>query len=170
MTNDKLQMTNSRGMSLVEILIVVGIFAVLGILTTRAVMLTIGGGKKSETLIKVRENLNFSLAVIERQLRNAGSVTDCTNSNTLRIDYLDQNGVAASFSCVNVGAGGSPGYVASGSAKLTADAIDVTECSFTCQNSVPRAVKVVLTAKENGTAAVANSEVSATTEVFLRNY
>lgn len=162
-------MTKQKGMSIIEILIVVGIFSVLGILTTRAIILTVGGGKKSENLIKVRENVNYSLAVIERQLRNADSITDCTNSNTQKISYLDQNGVASSFSCANIGSS-TIGYVASGSAKLTSDTVDVTNCSFTCVNGVQRSVKVSLEAKESTAIGTANSIVSASTEVFLRNY
>lgn len=161
-----------KGMSLIEVLIVVGVFAVLGVLTTRSVILTISGGKKSENLIKIRENINYSLGVIERQLRNADSVTDCTNANTLRINYLDQNGTAASFSCANIGSG-TVGYVASSSAKLTADSIDITACSFTCQspsNGGPRSVKVTIEAKDAAAVASANSIVEASTEVFLRSY
>ncbi len=162
----------NKGMSLIEILIVVGIFAVLGILTTRAVILTIGGGKKSENLIKIRENINYSLAVIERQLRNADSIIDCPNPSPLKIDYVDQFGVASSFSCNNVGSG-TVGYVASGSAKLTADTVDITSCSFSCQTLTagnPSSVKVSLEGTESTAFGVANSVVSASTEVFLRNY
>jgi prepilin-type N-terminal cleavage/methylation domain-containing protein len=163
------KMKTHSGMSLIEILIVVGIFAVLGILTTRAVILTVGGGKKSENLIKVRENVNYSLGVIERQLRNADSITDCDNSNTRRIDYLDQRGFATYFACTGIGAS-TVGYVASGSARLTADAVDITNCSFTCQDGTPRSIKIVLEAQESQAIGAANSVVSASTEVFLRNY
>ena len=159
------------GMSLIEILVVIGIFAILGVLTTRSVILTIGGGKKSENLILVRENLNYSLGVIERQLRNADSITDtCPNGNTLKLNYLDQNGVASSFSCANLGAG--IGYVASGSAKLTSDTIDVTACSIQCQKNTsgPSSVKVVLTGQDVGAVGISNSSVTVSTEVSLRNY
>lgn len=162
-------MKKESGMSLIEILIVVGIFAVLGILTTRAVILTIGGGKKSENLIKIRENINYSLGVIERQLRNADSITDCSNANTRRVDYLDQNGRSSSFSCAGIG-NSTIGYVASGSARLTSDTIDITNCSFTCQSGLQRSIKITLEAKESTAIGTANSVVSASTEVFLRNY
>lgn len=164
---------NQDGMSLMEMLIVIGIFSVLGVLTTRAVILTVTGGKKSENLIKVRENINYSLGVIERQLRNANSITDCTNANTLRINYLDKTGRASSFSCVNLG-NSTIGYVASGSARLTSDSIDITACSFTCVNpsagSAPRSIKIEMQAKDATATNAANSIVDASTEVLLRNY
>ncbi len=162
----------NKGMSLIEILVVIGVFAVLGVLTTRAVILSISGGKKSENLIKVKENLNYSLNIIDRQLRNANSVTPCPNSSSLRIDYYDKNGVAAYFSCNDLGAS-TVGYVASGSARLTVDSVDVTSCTFTCVNVTsgnPSSVKVSLEAKENNAVGTAQSFVNASTEVFLRNY
>ena len=58
-----------KGMSLLEILIVVAVFSILGVIVTRSVLLTLRGSKKSESQVKVRENVSFSLGVIERQLR-----------------------------------------------------------------------------------------------------
>lgn len=159
-------------MSLIEILVVIGIFAILGVLTTQAVVLSLSGGKKTETLIKIRENINFSFSVIERQLRNADSITDCTNTNTLAINYLDQNGVASSFSCANLGAG-TVGYIASGAAQLTSNTVDVTSCTFTCQNGVsgsPSSVKITVQAQDSTATGASNSVVTASTSVSLRNY
>lgn len=164
-------MTN-KGMSLIEILVVIGIFAILGVLTTRAVVVSLSSGKKTETLIKVRENVDYSFSVIERQLRNADSITDCTNSNTLAINYLNQEGIASSFSCANLGAG-SVGYVASGSAQLTSNTVDVVSCSFTCQvssNGSPRSVKITIQAQDSTATGASNSVVTASTSVSLRNY
>lgn len=172
MLNAKLKNKNSLGMSLMEILVVIGIFAVLGTLTTRAILLTLGGGKKTETVIKVRENLSYALGVISRQLRNADLVTNCTNANTLQINYLDDNGVASTFSCANIGPG-TVGYVASGSAKLTNDSIDITSCAFTCTNNgpdKPSSVRVDLEAQDATTTGISNISVSSSTEVLLRNY
>jgi type II secretory pathway component PulJ len=161
------------GLSLLEILVVVSIFAVLGILITRSVLSTLGGGKKSESLIRVRENLNYSMGVIERQLRNANAITDCSNTNTAAINYLDQEGATTSFSCVNVGAAGKVGYVASESAKLTNDTVNVTGCSFTCKlgtAGTPSSVKINLQGSDASATGVENAVVTTSTEVFLRNY
>jgi len=158
-------MKNQKGISLLEILVVVSIFAVLGILVTRSVLLTLGGGKKSETVIKIRENLNYSVGVMERQLRNANSISDCTNANTSVISYLDQNDVASTFSCLS-------GYVASGSAKLTNDNVKVTSCSFTCVlgSTGPSSVKIDLEATDAQATGLDNTIISTSTQVFLRNY
>lgn len=164
------------GISLLEILVVISIFAVLGILISRAVLLTLSGGKKSESLVKVRENLNYSVAVIGRQLRNANSIAkeDCTNSDTKKIFYTDQDGNRGEFSCWNVGTAGQIGYIASGSAspsKLTSDTVNVTFCSFTCSNTTsPTSVTIDLSATDAAASGTENSVVSTSTQVFLRNY
>lgn len=166
-----MKVKNCSGISLLEILVVVSIFAFLGILITRSVLLTLGGGKKSESLIKVRENLNYATGVIERNLRNADSITNCGSSTSV-ISYSDQDGNPAAFSCVNIGAAGAVGYVASGSAKLTNDTVNVTACSFTCGlgAGTPSNITINFTAKDASASGAENSIVTTTTQIFLRNY
>ena len=60
-----------QGFSLLEILVVIAVFSILAILTTQAVLLTLKGSKKSESLTKVRGSIDYSLAIIERSIRNA---------------------------------------------------------------------------------------------------
>lgn len=160
-----------KGMSLLEILVVTAIFAVLGIITTRAVILTIGGSKKSESLIKVRENLGNSMGIIERQLRNADSISECPNSSSTTISYIDQDGNAASFSCSGLGT--DDAYVASGSARLTNNLVKITSCNFTCvpgSSINPASVSVSLSAQDVAATGIVTSKVSLSTQIFLRNY
>lgn len=158
-------------MSLIEILVVIGIFGILGVLTTRSVVLTLSGSKKTENLIKIRENINYTFGVIERQLRNADAITDCTNANTLAINYLDQNGLPASFSCGNIGSG--IGYISSGANQLTSNTVDINSCSFTCKvgtNGNPSSVKISVQAQDATATGISNSVVTSSTSVSLRNY
>jgi len=160
-----------KGMSLIEILVVVSIFAILAIITTRSVLLTLQGSKKSESLVKVRENLGYSMGVVERQIRNANAIAECPNSDANVVNYTDQNGNPASFSCVNVGS--TNAYVASGSARLTSTEITVTSCSFVCTpgtSANPPLVSVTLEAKDAAAVGIQNSSVSTTTQIYLRNY
>lgn len=161
----------SPGMSLIEILVVVTIFAIMGIVITRAVILTIGGGKKSESLVRVRENLNYAIGIIERQIRNANGISVCPNPDNYIIDYTDQFGNPASFSCVNVGSANA--FVASGSARLTSDGVVITACSFVCGMSSgdnPPSVTISLTAKDANSTGIQNSSAEASSQIFLRNY
>ena len=163
---------NSLGISLIEILIVIGIFAVLGILSTRAVLLSLQGSKKGDSQIKVRENLDYAISIIERNLRNAGRVSSsCLGVASSTISYSDSNDISTSFSCLNIG---SAGYVASGSARLTSDEIKIIACSFTCtagSGSTPPKVAIDFQAVDAGTSgSKEGATVSISTEINLRTY
>lgn len=177
--NLKFKIINYQGFSLLEILVVVTIFAILGILVTQSVILTLQGSKKSESLVHARENLDYSLSIIERQIRGASSITSqcstppATPSPATEIDYLDQDGVQSSFTCVDTGSNDS--YIASGSAstRLTSDAVKITECSFTCtasSGSNPPVVAINLTVQDASASVTQKSSVSASTQIYLRTY
>lgn len=158
------------GISLIEILVVVTVFAVLGVMVSSSLVLTIQGTKKSESLIRVRENLNYSLAVVERNIRNANEILECSKSDTSKITYLDKNGVSASFSCVGVGQPDS--YIASGSARLTSNTIKITSCTFTCTQadlSNPPSVTVNVAVQDASATGVQSSSVTAESKIYLRN-
>lgn len=160
-----------QGMSLLEILVVVAIFAILGIITTQAVILTIGGSKKSESLVKVRENISYSMGVVERQIRNADSVTECPNPDSAILNYADADGSATSFTCTNIGS--ADGYLASGSARLTSAEVNITSCLFSCTpgtSTNPSSVSVTLEAQDKNSTGVQSSKVSNSTQIYLRNY
>lgn len=170
--NYVLRIKNYAGMSLLEILVVVSIFAVLGILITRSVILSVAGSRRSESQIKVRESLNYSLSVIERQLRNANSIpnSSCPNLDTTYLAYNDQNGSPGSFSCA---ASGGIGYIASGSANLTGSGINVIGCSMACVPGIgenPPVVTISLKAQDVSAVGVQNASVTLNTKINLRNY
>lgn len=162
------------GFSLVEILVVIVIFAVLGLLVTRSITLTLQGSQKSTSLVSARENLDYSLGVIERQLRNANSITCLNSSPTTEIYYFDQNDVLAYFQCVNPGNDNSSIASGSGSVSthLTNNNIKVLSCSFSCINSTsgPSQVDIDISLQSVNSTGILGSVVSASTQVFLRNY
>lgn len=159
---------STKGFTLVEILIVITIFAVIGLLSTRSVFLTIRGSKKSDSLVRVRENVNYSLAVIERQLRNSESVT-CPNASTDTLDYVSLEGLPTTFSCIT---GGADKYIASGSGRLTSSDISVISCSFVCTTAVnsPPSIKVSIEAVDTESQSIEKGSVSIQTEIVARNY
>lgn len=173
MTNKKVSAglkKNQSGMSLLEILVVIGIFSILGIIVARSVLLTLRGSRKSESTLRVRENLDYSLGVIERQLRNADSVSPCPNPDTSQVDYIDAFGVSANFSCESIGTNG---YIASSSARLTNQEIEVTQCSFVCTNadtSNPPSVDITLVGQDANATGIESATVTTSTKIFLRTY
>jgi len=160
-----------KGQSLLEILVVISIFAILGILITQSVILSVSGSKKSESLVRVRESLNYSLSVMERQIRNADSIPDCPNLDTTYLAYTDQDGNSTYFQCLlNPNA---IGTIASGSASLTGSDVNVTGCSLACtpgQGSNPSTVTISLEAKDSQSTGAQNSAVTLTSQINLRNY
>lgn len=116
-----------KGVSLVEMMVVVLSFAILAILATRSLLLTIRGTKKGESEMKLRESIDYATAIIERQLRNATRV-DCSNIPST-IEYLDSEYSDASFSCVSFGG---ESFLASSSARLTGEDVYLSECAFSC--------------------------------------
>lgn len=151
----------NKGFSLIEILMTITTFALLGMMVTSAVALSMKGSKKGESTIKVRESLDYALAIIERQLRNAEKVEPCPNPNPQVLAYYDLKGAATSFSCVN--AGGADGYLASGSARLTTTDAAISNCSLVCQTgtySTPPQVQIDIT----------SGSVTLSTKINLRTY
>lgn len=157
-----------EGFSLIEVLIVVVIFAVIGVLMSQTIILTLQTTKKADTTTRVRQNVDFALASIDRQLHSAVSINSTCNGSALtRLDYTDVNG-APSFYLCNPGVSG---YIASGSAQLTNATIAVTSCSFICNKaSGPASVVVNLTASDANAKGTQNATVSAQTTIYLRTY
>jgi len=160
-----------QGTSLIEVLVVIVIFSVLAILATRGLFLALQGSRKSASQVAVRENIDTAISVIERQLRNAeGLVTTCPNLTPLVLDYIDQESNPTSFSCVDIG---TDGHIASASARITNNDVNVTACSFTCELGVgSNPPSVTLAVEASGSHGVGKDvgSITASTKVFLRTY
>jgi Tfp pilus assembly protein PilW len=156
-------LVNVQGISLIEILVVIMIFAILGILISRVILVTLRGSGKTDSLVRIRENLSYSLSIMEREIRNAETIS-CPSPT--RVNYSNSRGVAAYFSCQD-------NRVASGSAWLTSEEISITACSFNCTESsgqVPPSLTISLEARDALVAGVEASQVTATTKILLRTY
>jgi type II secretory pathway pseudopilin PulG len=158
-----------KGISLIETLVVVAVLAIVGVLVTSSISLSLQGTKKSTAMVHARENLDYSLRIIERQIRGASSTPTCTGSTA--VNYLDQDGKPGLFKCFS----GSDSYVASGSAnvRLTTNDVKVTACSFTCtpgSGSTPPSVTINLTVQDASATGIEGAAVSASTQINLMNY
>lgn len=154
----------NKGISLIEILISVLLFSFIGILSVQSIAVSIKGAKKSESQIRVKNNINYALSVIERLVRKAGKI-DCASSTALVLNYTDERGSNTSFSCID-------NYLASGSARLTASDIGLTACSFSCTqgSSGPAVVAVTVEGQDLTFSGQDNAIVKSTIKVVGRNY
>ncbi len=157
---------NNKGLSLIEILIAIAVFAVLGMLISSSLILTIQGSKKSESLMNVRENLNYSLSVIERNLRNASSIISCDPSSGTSISFYDQYKDSTSFSCVINPEEANDVYIASGSSRLTSNTITIVNCNITCNGSL---VTIDVTAKDKLNSGQLSAQVSEQKNIYIRS-
>ena len=165
--------TLQEGFSLIEMLVVLVVFSILAIVTSQVLIISIRSSKKSESVVVVKQNVDYAMSTMERLLRNAQVITGCTGN---QLDYLDGNNRPGRFQCVTTGA--DPYYIASGSAtpvRITSTEV-IVDCGavFDCPLPVPNVAQSViinLSASHSllGTG-VEGAQVSATSKILLRTF
>lgn len=96
-----------RGFTLIEILISVGLIAIISMVVSQVFLSTVRTSTKAELLKDVKQNGDFALDVIARMIRSAGTVSSaCTvagnKSPSLSIVNVDDSG-GTTFECVQDG-------------------------------------------------------------------
>lgn len=162
-----------KGFSLIEMLVVITVFAMIAGVSAQAIALSLSSARKTDAATDIRENVNYALSAMERNLRNAVSCTPAVNQPT--ITYVDQYRVTTTFSCPGIGSQ-TVSPVASGSANiaLTGANIIMTACSFTCSGApntgIPQRVDISLSARTVGSVTNESSQVTVSSKVVLRSY
>src|SRR5258708_12621153 len=131
---------NNKGFSLIELLVVVAVFAFISIISTQTIATSLKGTRKADATQKVRDNIDAAVGVMERQLHKGKSIIStsgypCTNTNLAGVDFIDANNNAVRFACIagTDGSGNPISYIASNSAALTSTVdLYVKGCSFKC--------------------------------------
>lgn len=158
-------MKKSAAFSLIEVLVVLVIFSIIGIIVAQSLLTTLRGAKRSDSESRVRSNIDYAVAIMERHLHNARSAT-CPNPET--VNFEDQRQVATSFFREPTGQ-----YIASNSAtqRLTSTDVTVTGVTFTCTpatGNVPASVSISINAFDNTAQGIERASVTVTTRVMLR--
>lgn len=164
-----------RGFSLIEMLVVVGIFSILAVVATQVLSSSLRGSRKSENIGRVRENVEYALNYIERNLRAAKgldfeiSVNDssiCPSSGDYMYFY-NGSGMIDNFRKDGT-------RLMHGSYAITNSDIEITNVEFKCVQGFggsPDSVSITIEAKDASTTGVAESAVYRTsTTISLRNY
>ncbi len=168
-------MNLKSGFSLIEVMIVLTIFSILAVISTQAILTTLIATGKAQSATRIRNDVDYTLSSIERNLHKASAVTICPVNDSNTLEYIDDFGNTTKFSCVNVGVENADAYVASGAAmiRLTSKNTKITECSFTCEPAsanIPVSVTVNISATDAKKKGVESSSVTTSTQILLRNY
>lgn len=149
------------GFSLFELMVVTSLFMIITVIGTQIVVNSLRGSQKSESQSNVREDVVYAIEIMERKLRSASDI-DCSLSNTTRINYTDNEGVAGVISC-------SSGRLFYNSVPLTGDNVVVT-CTnvFTCSND-PNTVTIDIRATSAGISGILGSTITLSSQVVRRS-
>ncbi|MEK7521381.1 MAG: prepilin-type N-terminal cleavage/methylation domain-containing protein [Patescibacteria group bacterium] len=164
----------NRGFTLIEILVVISIFAIILLIANQILFSAFRGSSKAEATTRVKREGERVFGLMERSIRNSRAIISCNSS---QITYQDQYGVTASFVCRNVGTP-NIGEIAAGSAALapiTVNDVDVTACSFSCETvgGINKAVLINATFVAEALSTSARVEergsISLQSRILLRN-
>ena len=167
-TGKQIEMKQKQGYSLIEMLIVVAIFALLALVVTQSMIATLGESRKSEAIVRVRENLFYTSSLFERQVRNANSITFCNNTN---LAFLDETNSAVTIRCLDLGTVN--GRLTINGDQVSSQDVVLSACQFTCilgTTGIPTNISLYLEAYGKNLESKDKSTVNVKTTVNLRQY
>ena len=130
-------MVKKRGFTLIEILVVIGILAIIMVVGSTSFFNLLRGSTKTKTATLVKENGDYALGVIARMIRNAREISDC-NPSMSSIEILNPDGRLTEFSCDKDTISSNSAAIISRQVKVKSDS-----CSFNCQEGGPLQPDVV---------------------------
>lgn len=124
-----LNIMQKKGYSLIELTVVVGLVAILGVGISSAVLMSISTTIRNRATTHVRESGDYALNQVKQLIRNSKSILACdSNGNTL--DILGLDGGTTSISLESAA---DSNRLASGSGQyLTPSDITLSSFSLTC--------------------------------------
>lgn len=168
------------GFTLIEVLVVTGLLATIGILAANIFFATLKGGTKAKVVKEVKQNGDFAISTMERMIRNAYQIpsSSCTGASESFIAIVNPDYQTTTFACVWDSVNG-VAKIASNGAALTSKKVTLgSSCpgslSFTCQKPdfVPETVQISFTLSQKGTPdrAEQKAEVSFQTTISPRSH
>lgn len=158
-----------KGFSLIELIVSLGLFAVLSLIITLMTFSSLGVAQKANVVAQARSQGSYALSLISNQLRYASDLSDWSNCNSDNMTYVDRFFQTTSFSKQIDLANGD--YLASGSARLTNSGFIISSCTeqptiFVCDLPT-RIVKIcfVITNKNDTNVGLVYKD-----QILLRNH
>lgn len=167
-----------KSFTLIEVVVGVGIFAVLATMGSLLLVGILRGGKRATNTIAVRGEGANAMEDMVRLVRYATGVTACSSS---RIEFLPIRGDKAAYECRQDAQG--INYLASGSAifnplpasgRVTSPQVTLVSCNiFACNQPPPDTTTVTIgfTLSKSGSSTLVedSSSIGFDSEVVLRN-
>ncbi len=165
------------GYTLVELLVVLGLMALISVAATNALYSLLSGTAKSQNLLEVKQNGDYAVSVMQVKIRNALDAYQtldslCGGSPTDSITIDNQDGNTTTFACssrqiTQQNEGGPISNLTSSSVQVTP-----TSCAaiFTCTSDTgPRRITINFTLAQTGGPIKEGSTQVFKTIVALRN-
>ena len=97
-------MTRSRGYTLIELIVAMGLFSLIMLLASGAYLILIGANRQAQAISTGIDNLSFALESMTRSIRtgtnyNCGGLGDCPNGAS-SFSVVDDNGASVTYSLV----------------------------------------------------------------------
>lgn len=126
------------GFTLMEVLVSMGVFAIVSTIIITVLFTTFRTSKKSEVVINLKQNGDAAMSQMVREIMYAESLDDppiCTTpvvQDTITVTSSSDGG-QTTYSCPTVA---SPVIASNGASLIDSSSIEASNCSFTCsQNS-----------------------------------
>lgn len=150
-----------NGFTLIEILVVIGIFGILAFIGSNMFFTILKSSAKTRVLAEVKQNGNYALSVMERMVRNARNA-ECVSGGVL-ITNPDRD--TTNFFCDGAKIASNSGVY------LTSDKVSASNCNFSCQETTPEVVTISFTLSQAvGVRVEEIAEIEFRSTVSLRTY
>lgn len=154
---------NTKGFTLIEMLIALAVFSMLGVMTTVIMVGALQGAKKAAAVALVKNEGSRVINTMTQMLKYSTSVTLC-GGNSVTFQPRTDTSNAAVFACLGAG----PYYIASNSASLISDKVEMMSCSISCPSVQQVNIGFTLQMK-NATFATEKAVTTFGTQIGLRN-
>lgn len=92
--------TKRYGFSLIELMVVTGLTAMIGVITTMMFVSILNGSRRTDRTTEIKQNGELTLANMERVIRGAGAITSqCMGVPTDTLSLTDIRGNAVTYGC-----------------------------------------------------------------------